>query len=148
MEHAEVSVKDITVEVATFSNGTIIKRQRPETANNSNPSILPLFNRPMDGQTFIRVFKKGVTISQIVQILEDPDFNWTSDGEVVHPAPRGAATFESKCQHRFERPAGIVVVKNGSMIISNLDVPDGEYQSIDTANRQTGQLYKTEIRFV
>jgi hypothetical protein len=146
MEQGEVFVKEASVEVATFSDGTIIKRQRPETANNSNRTILPLFNRPMDGQTFIQVFKKGVTEAQIVELLQDSDFDWTSDGQVVHPAPQGAATFESKCQQAVKLPAGTVIVKQGHFVFSG--IPDGEYKIFKTMNRQSQQIYSVEIQFV
>lgn len=75
----EATVTDVTVEVATFTDGSNVVRQRP-TLNEEFSGLFLQNNGVLQPDQFVHVYEIGRTKSEIKQLLRDPSLSQTTDG--------------------------------------------------------------------
>jgi hypothetical protein len=148
---SEVTVVDNSGEVAKFSDGTELLRQRPErNTNNPNPRVQAVYKGNLSFQVFMRLLAKGSTVDVIIERLNDPNLK-TSDEGTVGSVQAPPVTFEHKKGASWKFHAGKLIVKDGVFTFAfttPVIIPDGEYEVVKFVKPVGEQLTALEIQLV
>jgi hypothetical protein len=144
----EAIVEERTFEQAIFSDGTVVLRQRPSIAARPVSELRDIYKGLMVIQDFIKVFRKGSTVPEIIERLQDPNRKWGVDGFVDGPVfNKAPATFEYKTGN-CRLVNGEPVLVAGKVIATTDDIPDGKYITRKKIDLTTGKIVGLEIQFV
>jgi hypothetical protein len=142
-----VKVTAVTVEMAEFSDNTLLMRQKAGQETRPNQALKGIY-KYLVVQDFADVFRKDSTMEEIIERLQDPARRWGVDGVIENPEviERGES-FEHKTGNARNLSAGSVTVKNNTFVFAET-IDDGNYKVVKTVDLKKNKILGLQIQLV
>jgi hypothetical protein len=142
-----VKITAVTVEMAEFSDNTLLMRQKAGQETRPNQALKGIY-KYLIVQDFVDVFRKDSTMEQIIERLQDPNRRWGVDGVVENPEVIVSnESFAHKVGNARNLSADNVSVKNNAFVFAET-IEGGNYKVVKTVDLKKNKILALQIQLV